>query len=111
MIEEGVPSSRDDLRRVQRALRKLHRIGFVETRTMNDRHRLAAINCIGEAKTEKMMTMKYKPEITLTRGDVAEIMLGDMGKSAEDVAIFWRLAQKLAAKKPIAKKPAVRKAA
>ena len=33
LIEEGVPKRVADLRRVERALKKLHRIGFISTMT------------------------------------------------------------------------------
>ncbi len=34
LVEAGMPPARVNIRDVNRALKKLHRIGFVETRTM-----------------------------------------------------------------------------
>ena len=34
LVQEGMPPARVDIRQVERALKKLHRIGFVEATTM-----------------------------------------------------------------------------
>ena len=63
---------------------------------------------MSEAKRRKEMTMKYAAALTMTRDDVETVFHG-MGLPQEDIAIFWREAQKHAAKKLITDKKPARK--
>jgi hypothetical protein len=54
------------------------------------------------------MTQKYAAALTMTRTDV-EMVFHGMGLPQEDIAIFWREAQKHAAKKLGIKKTSIKK--